>query len=188
MVSKRGRQQTGGVCYLGRGDEVPASWGPNRLVSCCGRERRIDIPLSPPSPVLGEGPADCTLHLRLGGTPRSTSPYIRPAEKMKARGRAETEAQRAWVPAVREGSLEKDALLGWGPDSSGPVEVGLPRHKQLQEQNRGWGQTPNGAGLGPWRVGSAESRIVGAGRGWDPSPGGDESCGRYCTDPPGGCR
>ena len=41
---------------------------------------------------------------------------------------------------------------------------------------------------GAMGVGSVELRIVGAGRGWDPSPGDDESCGRYCTDRPGARR
>lgn len=50
-------------------------------------------------------------HLRLGGTPLSTSPCVRPLEKMKVvRGRAGREAQRVWEPAVRENVLEKDAL------------------------------------------------------------------------------
>lgn len=141
-VSKRRRQQTG-ECVVWEGVMKFLQAWTNRLVSCCGRERRVDIPLSPRCPVLGEGPADCMLHLRLGGTPLSTSPHVRPAEKMKARGRAEREAQRAWVSAVREGFLEKDVFLRCGPDSSGPGEspgpgeVGLPRHQQRQEQNRG---------------------------------------------------
>ena len=47
----------------------PASWGCEQLVSCCGRERRADIPLSPPSHELGEGLAVCMLHLRIIGDP-----------------------------------------------------------------------------------------------------------------------
>lgn len=54
-------------------------------------------------------------HLRFGGTPLSTSPHVRPLEKMKVvRGRADREAQRVWEPAVQENVLDKDALLEWG--------------------------------------------------------------------------
>lgn len=80
-----------------------------------GREEQTFLSSLPPSPVLEEGLAECTLHLRLGGTPLSTSPHIRPVVRMKAPGRADREAQGARVPAAREDFLEKDALLGWGP-------------------------------------------------------------------------
>lgn len=94
-----------------------------------------------------------------------------------APGRAEKEAQRPWEPAIQEGFLEKDALLelgnGWahrGPSTGPRVTTGVELRVAL------------------WGVGSVELRIVGAGRGWDPSPGDDESCGRYCTDRPGARR
>lgn len=94
---------------------------------------------------------------------------------MKARGRAGREVERAWVPAVWEGFLEKNALFGSGPDSSGPIAVDLHGHQQPQEQNRGWGPESEWGGLGPWWAGSAEPRTVEAGPGGDPSLGGDES-------------
>ena len=69
-VSKRGRQGNGRVCCLERVHVAPSSWGCERLVSCCGRERRADIPLSPPSHVLEEGLAGCSMFpLRLVQTP-----------------------------------------------------------------------------------------------------------------------
>lgn len=68
-----------------------------------------------------------------------------------------------------------------------PIEADVYRHGLRQEQS--WGRDGIRMGvLESWRVGSTETRMIGAGWSWDPSTGDDESCGFYCTDQPGARR